>query len=97
MKIAEGRILYGYQDAASLRACDVAPVDGGGYTLAAEITHANAFRIARRPLVFVVSTTRGAWRFPVVDLSLDASGTRLSARLGLREVPSNAAPEVRTS
>jgi hypothetical protein len=85
LRIAEGRLLYGYQDAASLRACDVAPADGGGFTLAAEVTHANTFRISRRPLVFVVSTARGVWRFPVVDLSLDASGTRLTARLGSRE------------
>jgi hypothetical protein len=80
--VAVGRVLWGYHEAAALRACAMAYTPDG-WTLSGELTRANVFRLSQRPLTFEIATASGVQRWPIV--TLQEAGGALSARLGPRE------------
>jgi len=80
---AAGALRWGYHVASTLGAWTVTTSDEGGLVLSAQVQELNAFRIGKRPLVFVVATTKGVWRWPVT--AVQVAGTTLTASLGPRE------------
>ena len=84
IKAAAGELRWGYHQAATLRGCEVACQEGT-WALAATVVVANAFRIAQRPLTFVIVHRKGAWSWPVLDLQF--SDGAVTARLGPPEKP----------
>jgi hypothetical protein len=80
----EGAVRWSYRLAASLGAWTVTkPDDGGPYTLTAAILKPNTFALSQRPLMFVVATQGGSWRWPILELQV--VGTSLSGTLGPKE------------
>ncbi len=79
---ATGALHWGYHVAGTLRAWTVTKTETG-LTLNAHIQDLNAFRISKRPLVFVVAHTKGVWRWPVTAVQM--ADTTLTASLGPRE------------
>ncbi len=76
-------LCWGYAQAATLRAWTVVTTDDGGWRLTAAVDQAHTFRVAQRPLVFEAPHATGAWRWPVIELQLQAGA--LTATLGPRE------------
>lgn len=84
MRIAEGRVRWGYHQAALLRTCLVTwNHDEKVWELSATAASADAFRLSQRPLTFVVAHATGVWRWPVQELQI-ADGA-VTARLGPKE------------
>jgi hypothetical protein len=75
-----GRIDYGYFPAATLEGFTITRTPAGVYRLRGRCVQANTFNLSQRPLVFVVPTQLGDWRYPIEDLTI-ADG-HVSARLG---------------
>lgn len=76
---AQAEVRWGYQIAATCRACTVTRTDGA-WAVVGTVVQADAFRIAQRPLVFVVTHRQGRWAWPIV--SLQVAGASLTAALG---------------
>lgn len=79
---AVASLRWSYHQAAALRDWTLTKV-AGGFALSATITTKDTFRVSQRPLVFVVTTQDGPWRFPVQSLQID--GASLTATLGPKE------------
>jgi hypothetical protein len=75
-----GRIDYGYFPAATLEGFTVTRRSPTAFVLRGTCIDANAFNLRQRPLVFVVPTQSGEWRWPVETVTV-ANG-RLAAQLG---------------
>lgn len=78
---AEGRIAWGYRAAATLKTCTLTR-ESGHWSLSASVVSHDDYRLAQRPLSFVVPQ-RPSWRWPVLELQI-GDGT-LTARLGPKE------------
>jgi hypothetical protein len=83
-------ILWGYREAAVLRAWTVARVEDPApnqppWTLTAQVDHADAFQLRQHPLVFtaVREGRIGRWCFPVLSVRVTAAS--LVATLGAPE------------
>lgn len=80
---AVATLRWAYHQAAELRTWTVTKGEAGSFALSASVVSHDAFRVTQRPLVFVVQTANGPWRFPV--LSLQIEGVTLTASLGPKE------------
>lgn len=77
-----GRIDWGYYTAAALTKFRVAQVKTA-WRLDGICLELDAFNLQQRPLVFVVPTQHGEWRWPVVHVEAPRErGGLLHARLG---------------
>jgi hypothetical protein len=79
----QGAVLWGYREAATLRAWTLSRTDAGALTLSGTITMVDHQRISQRPLIFLVRRPDGIWRWPI--LTLQTAGEALTASLGPRE------------
>ena len=70
---------WGYHEAATLGPW-TARKDGAGWRLEARVGSVHTFRVTRRPLVFEARHATGAWRWPVIELQVQADA--LTAQLG---------------
>lgn len=76
-----GEVRWSYQVAAALRQYTVThDRETKAWTLHGTVARADRFKLAQTPLVFVMPTQRGNWRWPVVDWTL--TGSTFTARLG---------------
>ena len=88
-----GQIKHGYHVAAEVNGYTVACSPEKAWSLRATVAHADAFRLAQRPLVFVAPFKRvwndelkrwigedGEWRWPID--TLDVQGVTVTANLG---------------
>lgn len=80
--VAEGRLRWGYHLAGTVRGGTVTCTDGA-WSLVGTVAETDAYRLAQRPLSFVVMVKSGAWTWPIEALQI-ANGT-LTARLGSPE------------
>lgn len=77
-----GVIKWTYYTAAAINGYTVTLDKASGYTsLVATVVHQDRFKLAQRPLVFEAPHKGGAWRWPIVSLTIADSG-RLVAQLG---------------
>jgi hypothetical protein len=79
----KGAVLWGYREAASLRAWTLSRTEAGALALSGTMTSQDRQRIAQRPLVFLIRRPDGIWRWPILELQ--TSGDALTAYLGPRE------------
>lgn len=80
---ADGSLRWGYHHAAALGAYTVTKIDALSWSLTATVLSSDAFRVSRRPLVFVAPHEKGSWKWPIVSLQIE--GAQLSAVLGPME------------
>lgn len=77
---AAGSIVWGYQDAAVLKAWTIARTKKA-WTLNAIVDTSNAFRLRQRPLLFTAPRDRGRWCFQLQ--AMDVVGpNQIRATLG---------------
>ena len=81
---ASATLHWSYYVAATVGAWTITKTEEG-WALAASLQTVNAYRITRRPLVFVFAHPKGSSRWPV--LSLELTSTTLNASLGSPEKP----------
>jgi len=77
----DGVVSWGYYRAATVGPW-TAEKGESGWSLTATVTEMDTFRVSQRPLTFVASHAKGAWRWPIE--SLEIQGASLSAMLGPR-------------
>jgi len=77
---AAGTLRCGYHVAGTVGAWTVAKAEEGHFVLSAQVQDLNAVRFKQRPLVFVVATTKGEWRWPITAVQI--ADTTLTASLG---------------
>lgn len=79
-----GRIDWEHFPAAALNGYKVTRSPAGAWQLRGLVVMADHFKLRQRPLWFVAPHARGAWRWPIRALDVDASRgpTQLVASLG---------------
>lgn len=81
---ALGSVRYGYLQAAQVTDWTITrDPDSKALRLAATVASRDAFRLSQRPLAFVATHAKGAWRWPIVELQDE--GASLRATLGPKE------------
>jgi len=79
-----GEVRWGYTPAATLATWELVANETGGGTVTAKVVTQDMFRVAQRPLTFVVPRPSGpAWCWPIQSLQL--AGETLTASLGPQE------------
>jgi hypothetical protein len=76
---AEGAIRWGYYTASTVKHWSIETVEGV-QTLRGTLEAVDAFRIAQRPLLFVVTRAAHVWSWPIETITID--GAQGIARLG---------------
>ena len=76
----EGQVTWSSYTAAAVHGYTITRTEGAGWALRGFLGASDAFKLAQRPLVFVAPHAKGAWRWPITDLSI-ADGA-LTATLG---------------
>lgn len=66
MKGLNGRVLWGYQEAADLASWEVVG-DAAGARVHAVLRSSHSLRIGQTPLVFAVPRARNIWRWPITS------------------------------
>ena len=79
----QGKVMWSYRMAADLHDWTVT-TEGTGRVLAARLGTTDSFAVSQRPLMFVATHAKGAWRWPIESLQI--SGASLTAVLGPRGV-----------
>lgn len=77
---AVGAIVWSYYEAAKVANYTATRAEGGGWHLRATIVLADKFKMAQRPLLFVVTHAAGQWKWLIHQFEI-AEG-RLTAKLG---------------
>ncbi len=73
-----------YHQAADLGAWTITDAENGtALSVTAVVKSSDAYRLAQRPVVFVVPRPTGVWRFPILELQI--AGATLTASLGPQE------------
>ena len=80
MKGVNGRLVWGYQEAAALVTWELSGNAAGGHVHATART-VNAFAASQQPLVFVVVRPKAVWRWPVTS-PLQQHGSTVSFTVG---------------
>lgn len=75
----EGTIVWSYYDAAKVAHYTATRVEGG-WQLRATVLLADKYKMAQRPLIFVVTHAHGQWKWLIHQFEITEG--RLTARLG---------------
>ena len=78
-----GKLMWAYYLAAGIHDYTVVRLDGATWTLVGRLGAADAYKLTQRPLTFVAPHQRGAWRWPVREITITAD--QVSATLGALE------------
>jgi hypothetical protein len=66
----KGLIKWSYYNAAAIQGYAVKVAENGRWKLRAQVVMADAFKLSRRPLIFVAMHERGEWRWPIEGYEL---------------------------
>lgn len=75
-----GHIKWSYFDAAAINGYTVTRNKAGKWTMSGHVVMSDAFKMSQRPLIFVATHDKGAWRWPLGEFSI--TDGRIRADLG---------------